>query len=74
MDHYVKRFESLNELFRKLKIPERLAEKKKNAHPTLINLPLYIKAVTNPSQDEYKAAVMESAVVSFGLKDDPVNF
>lgn len=71
MDHYIKRFESLNELFRKLKIPERLAEKKKNAVPSLINLPLYIKTVTNPNQEEYKASVMESSIISFAPKDDP---
>lgn len=74
MDHYVKRFESLNELYRKLKIPERMAEKKKNLVPTLINLPLYVRAVTNPNQEEYKAAVMESSVVSFGQKEDPIHF
>lgn len=74
MDHYIKRFESMNELFRKLKIPEKLAEKKKNATPVLINLPLYVKTVTNPNQEEYKAAVMNSAIISFGAKDDPVHF
>jgi hypothetical protein len=68
IDHYVKRFESLNELFRKLKIPEKLAEKKKNMVPTLVNLPLYIKTVST-SAEEYKAAVIESAVISHGPKE-----
>lgn len=69
IDHYVKRFEHLNELFRKLKIPEKLAEKKKNPIPTLVNLPLYIKTVST-SVDEYKAAVMESAVLGYGPKEE----
>jgi len=74
MDHYVKRFESLNELFRKLKIPERIAEKKKSNLPSLINLPLYVRSVTNPSQEEYKAAIMQSSVLSFGPKEDTLHF
>ena len=69
IDHYVKRFETLNELFRKLKIPEKVAEKKKNMLPTLVNLPLYIKTVTS-SVDEYKAAVVESSIISYGPKEE----
>lgn len=42
--------------------------------PTLINLPLYVRTVTNPSMEEYKAAVMDSSIVSFGPKEDTFAF
>lgn len=37
--------------------------------PTLINLPLFVKTIeTDSSAKEYKAAVMESTILSFGPK------
>lgn len=43
IDTYTKRFESCNELSRKLKVSDQ--DKKKNMPPVLVNLPIYIKNV-----------------------------
>ena len=61
VDSYTKKFEVCNEGFRKTK-----GDKKKNSPPNLTNLPIYIKNVAN--DDEYKTALIESAITEFGPK------
>jgi hypothetical protein len=58
VDSYVKKFETCNEIFRKIK--DIKIEKKGKTPPFLINLPLYFK---NENQDElYKTSLIYSAI------------
>lgn len=59
MDNYSKRFETCNELSRKLKAND--SDRKKNTPPILINLPLFIRS-TGGGDDEYKASIIQSSI------------
>ena len=67
IDTYTKRFESCNELSRKLKGPDQ--DKKKNSPPVLVNLPIYLKNVAQ-SDEDYKAAIIFATSREFGPKQE----
>lgn len=65
IDTYTKRFESCNELSRKLKASDQ--DKKKNMPPILVNLPIYIKNVVQ-NEEDYKASIIYSTSKELGPK------
>jgi hypothetical protein len=65
VDSYVKKFETCNEIFRKIK--EEKIEKKGKIPPLLINLPIYFKS---QNQDElYKSSLLYDSIKDYGPKE-----